>query len=97
MSKLPQARSSIEWELGWNSPTPGVYVAEERASHKGTSLSRVVKTRQFAIIRNAYEADGYYCGDGYVVSRNSFDDIRSFTTFTEAKLYVESLYALEKS
>jgi hypothetical protein len=91
-----EARSNISWELVWTIPTPGVHLAEERAVARGNQLHRVVKTRQFAVIRNAYDSNGYYNGHGYVVSRHSFDDIRHFDTIEEAKLYVESVYALER-
>ena len=33
---------------------------------------------------------------GWVVTRNSFDDIATFPTLSEAKVYVESLFALEQ-
>lgn len=33
---------------------------------------------------------------GWVVTRNSFDDIATFSTLDEAKMYVESLFALEQ-
>lgn len=32
---------------------------------------------------------------GWVVSQQSFDELRSFPTLADAKLYVESLFALE--
>lgn len=89
-------RANISWELVWTIPTPGVHLAEERAVARGNQLHRVVQSRHFATVRNAYGADGYYIGDGYVVSRGSFDEIRQFDTIEEAKLYVESLYALER-
>lgn len=91
------ARSNITWELVWTIPTPGVHLAEERAVARGNQLHRVVKTRQFAIIRSAYGADGLHNDQcGFVVSRNSFDDVRHFDFLEDAKLYVESLYALER-
>jgi len=34
---------------------------------------------------------------GWVVTRNSFDEIRSFNTVEEAKIYVKSLFALEST
>lgn len=50
----------------------------------------------FATIRPAYN-DAVMLDEtcGWVVTRNSFDEIRSFTTVEEAKLYVQSLFALE--
>jgi len=93
-----QVRSPIEWKLQWSNPSSGVYVAEEHATTKGNQLHRVVKTRHFATVRSAFGADGLHNDqNGFVVSRNSFDEVRHFPTFEEAKLYVESLYALERT
>ncbi len=87
----------IDWELTWEKQS-GIHVAQERAASRNGSLSRVVSTRYFAVVRSAYDADGLYDErQGFVVSRNSFDDLRQFPTLDEAKLYVESIYELEKS
>ncbi len=50
----------------------------------------------FALVRPALAGDALFAETfGYVVTRHTFDDIRSFSTLDEAKLYVESIYALE--
>lgn len=52
----------------------------------------------FALIRPAYNESGMLDeSGGWVVTRNSFDEIRSFDTIEEAKLYVRSLFALEST
>lgn len=50
----------------------------------------------FATVRPAYNASGFFahCA-GVVVTRNDFDEIREFPDFDTAKLYIESLFALE--
>jgi hypothetical protein len=68
-------------------------------------LERVAKYRRgnpyavreiFAYIRPAYNDAGMLDETGgWVVTRNSFDEIRSFNDLAEAKIYVESLFALE--
>lgn len=51
----------------------------------------------FAAIRPLINGNGLLQGDGWVVSRNAFDDLREFSTLEEAKIYVESVYELERS
>jgi hypothetical protein len=52
----------------------------------------------FATIRPAYNDAGLLDeSGGWVVTRNSFDEIRSFATIEEAKIYVHSLFALEST
>lgn len=50
----------------------------------------------FATVRPAYNSSGLYePTSGVVVTRNDFDEIREFPDFDTAKLYIESLFALE--
>ena len=52
----------------------------------------------FAILRPAYnEAGLFHELHGWVVSRTTFDQIEVFDDFETAKVYVQSLYELEKS
>ena len=60
--------------------------------------SRQYTTREtFAVVRPTYNSAGVFGDlDGkYVVTRNAFDEIRSFDDFETAMVYVESLFALE--
>lgn len=60
--------------------------------------SRQYTTREtFAVVRPTYNSAGVLGDiDGkYVVTRNAFDEIRSFDDFETAMVYVESLFALE--
>ena len=70
------------------------------------SVERIAKYRRagneykvreaFAMIRPAYNSSGLYdSSSGVVVTRNDFEEIREFPDFGTAKLYVESLFALE--
>jgi hypothetical protein len=50
----------------------------------------------FATVRPAYNSSALYePSHGVVVTRNDFDEIREFPDFDTAKLYIESLFALE--
>ena len=50
----------------------------------------------FAHIRPAYNGIGMLdTSGGWVVTRNDFDEIRAFSTVDDAKVYVQSLFALE--
>ena len=51
----------------------------------------------FASIRRFSDGNGLLQGNGYAVSRGEFADLREFDTIEEAKLYVESIYELERS
>lgn len=59
-------------------------------------LKRVRMTYVFATVRKMLDGNGLLQGDGYAVSRGTFDDLREFDTLEEAKLYVESIYELER-
>jgi len=50
----------------------------------------------FAVIRPAKDGNGVAdARQGFVVARDSFDEIRYFDTLEQATIYVESLFALE--
>lgn len=52
----------------------------------------------FAQVRPAYNIAGLLDSKGgWVVTRNTFDEIREFAALPDAKLYVEALFALERS
>lgn len=87
----------LDYELVWKNSAIGVFVAEDQSVLSIANSSRIVNARTFAVVRPAFGADGLYNEQhGFVVSRNSFDEVRQFPTLDEAKLYVESLYELEK-
>ena len=82
--------------LCWTIPTAGVHVAVvERNAKYHTSKSYTVQ-EGLAVIRPAFN-DAVMLDErlGWVVSRNSFDEVREFSSFDDAKAYVESLFALE--
>jgi hypothetical protein len=84
-------------QLVWEPTTHVVrtaYVEQQAKYSRGTSYA-VRET--FALVRPNYRGDFTYAqmGTGWVVTRNNFDEIREFETFDMAKLYVESLFALE--
>ena len=57
---------------------------------------RVRVTYVFATVRRMLDGNGLLQGNGYAVARGTFDDLREFRTLEEAKLYVESIYELER-
>lgn len=82
----------------WITHNPTHLVAEEHAVADGSQLRRVVRSRYFATVRSAAGADGLVHEDmGFYVTQGKFDDLRDFPTLDEAKLYVESIYELEKT
>jgi len=71
------------------------HVVERGYSKKSlTYTDRVL----FALVRPQLNGNALFSDlHGYVVSRTAFADLRAFPTLDEAKLYVESLFALEAS
>ena len=57
---------------------------------------RVRMTYVFATVRRMIDGNGLLQGNGYAVARGTFEDLREFDTLAEAKLYVESIYELER-
>ena len=85
----------LEWQ---RNPHNGVWSALRKVE-RGYSRSALTyeETSLFAIVRPALAGDALFTeANGYVVTRTTFDDLRSFPTIEEAKLYVESLFALER-
>lgn len=82
--------------LAWDRSGP-VYTAYTEVTAK-YKLGKPYKVREsFALLRPQYNSLGLFTFDstGWVVTRNNFDEIREFTELSTAKLYVESLFALE--
>lgn len=83
-------------ELRWQNTPVGAWTAyvEKRSLYKYRKES-IVK-HVFAYIRPAYNVSGLLDSDrGWVVTRNTFDDVISFDDLEVARVYVESLFALE--
>ena len=87
-----QGRPTLSWDRSGS-----VYTAYTQAVAKYKRGSTYVVRESFAILRPQYNGLGLftYNGTGWVVTRNNFDEIREFDDFTTAKLYIESLFALE--
>lgn len=77
--------------LVWDSDGATVWLAKVAIEKR-----RYTQLYLFASVRCFVDANGLLQGSGYVVSRNAFDDLREFDTLEEAKLYVESVYELER-
>jgi hypothetical protein len=84
-------------QLVWEETSHVVRTAyvEQQAKYKRGKGYQIRET--FALVRPNYRGDYTYAmmGNGWVVTRNDFDEIREFDTFDMAKLYVTSLFALE--
>jgi hypothetical protein len=85
-------RPSLAWEL----QNMGIHVATRIQQAKYRRGQAYIVREAFAQIRPAYNALGLLDEQGgWVVTRNSFDEIREFGDIESAKLYVEALFALE--
>ncbi len=74
----------------------GIHVATRIQQAKYRRGQAYIVREAFAQIRPAYNALGLLDEQGgWVVTRNSFDEIREFGDIESAKLYVEALFALE--
>ena len=85
--------------LVWDTTHTGVHVAYviQDARYK---TGRTYQTREtFAQARPTYNGAGllHDLDGAYVVTRGAFDELRSFDSLAQAKVYVESLYALERT
>lgn len=87
-------RARLDWE--YTSATD-VWRAEAVVERGYSRSAATYEDRSlFALVRPALAGDGLFSDvDGFVVAGRSFDDLRSFPTLAEAKLYVESLFQLE--
>jgi len=82
--------------LHWVTPTAGVHTAiVERGAQYRKGMEYIVQ-ENLAVIRPSFN-DAVMLDErlGWVVARNSFDEVREFSSFDDAKAYVESLFALE--
>lgn len=83
--------------LSWGVNENGVHTAyvERMAKYK---TARTYTTREtLAMVRPTYNGAGvlHDLEGVYVVVRNAFEEVRSFDDLETAKIYVESLFALE--
>lgn len=87
-----QGRPTLTWSN--DGPVHTAYT-ESQAKYRRGNAYAVRET--FAILRPQYNALGLFTESdfGWVVTRNNFDEIREFYDFRTAKLYIESLFALE--
>ncbi len=96
-SAFPSSGSThrFNWQVVWEEKD-GVYAAYSTARSED-KRHQVVHKSFFATIRPAHNGEGLLdSAHGYVVTRKEFDDLREFATLDEAKLYVESIYELER-
>lgn len=85
-------KPSLTWEL----QNMGIHVATRVQQAKYRRGQAYEVREAFAQIRPAYNVSGLLDNTrGWVVTRNSFDEIREFSDIESAKLYVEALFALE--
>jgi hypothetical protein len=86
-------KARLEWSYDGTTGVQVASVMQQAKYRKG--LAYEVAT-VFAHLRPAYNSAAvFHEHAGWVVTRNSFDEIREFDNFDMAKLYVESLFALE--
>ena len=85
----------LTWSLVWDEKD-GTFAAESIGRY-AANHDHVFHKIYFATVRPAHNGEGLMDSTrGYVVTRNEFDDLRVFATLDEAKLYVESIYELER-
>ena len=82
-------------ELVWYDHTPfsSQAYAEERVNYRSTNKYTI--RNLFASILLVGEDNAFLESAGYVVTRTCFDENREFDTLDVAKIYVESIFALE--
>jgi hypothetical protein len=69
------------------------YAAREAKYKNGTSYWH---EDTFAFVRRGCDGNGVMTDNtGFVVTRDSFEELRHFSTYEEAMAYVEALFALE--
>jgi len=87
-----QGRPTLTWS---NDGSVHTAYTEANAKYKRGNAYTVRET--FAVVRPLYDALGLFTdgANGWVVTRNNFDEIREFGDFYEAELYIKSLFALE--
>lgn len=86
-------KASLNWDYDGTTGVQVASVVQQAKYRKG--LPYEIAT-VFAHLRPAYNSAGiFHEHAGWVVTRNNFDEIREFDDFGMAKLYIESLFALE--
>lgn len=82
--------------LALSNPVGGVWSVFVERDAKYRRGKGYTTRENFALIRPAYGPGAMHDATrGFVVTRNSFDEIRQFDTFEDAMLYIEALFALE--
>lgn len=88
-------RAKMIWKLMWEKEE-GIHTAYHMAIAENVQ-ERILQRSYFATVRPAHNGEGLLdSAHGFVVTRKEFDDLREFATIDEAKLYVESIYELER-
>lgn len=82
--------------LRWQNSPAGAWTAYVEKVSTFKSRKQMVVKHVFAYVRPAYNISGLLDSDrGWVVTRNTFDDVQSFDDLITARVFVESLFALE--
>jgi len=85
-------------ELKWQNTPVGSWTAYVEKRSRASSLKQMHVKHVFAFVRPAYNISGLLDSDkGWVVTRNTFDDVQNFDDLATARVFVESLFALEYS
>jgi hypothetical protein len=82
-------------ELVWEDHAPVAFQAYTQKRVNYRSANKYTIRNLFASIILVGEDNAFLESAGYVVTRTCFDEIRVFDTLRVAKIYVESLFALE--
>lgn len=83
-------------QLQWQRDSNGVHYAYRVRKAKYRAGAPYDVREPFAWVRPTYNANGVLVdGRGFIVTRGGFEDLMSFETLDAARLYVESLFALE--
>lgn len=83
-------------QLVWQDLDDGGYRAAVRRQAKYWGGNPYDVDYWFASVRPAFAGDGLATDTGWVVSRQSFGQLKMFNSLAEAKRFVESLYEFEK-
>jgi hypothetical protein len=82
--------------LRWQNTPAGAWTAYVEKVSTFKARKQMVVKHTFAYVRPAYNISGLLDSDrGWVVTRNTFDDVQGFDDLTTARVFVESLFALE--
>ena len=86
-------KAVLNWEYDGRTGVQVASVVRQAKYRKGMPYEVATV---FAHLRPAYNSAGvFHTHAGWVVTRNDFDEIREFDDFDMARLYIESLFALE--